>query len=564
MTMPTDSPREQIQLLRRMVEDISSELALVPLLVRILDSACELLGADDGTIGLYDADKDVIRTAAVRNMPDRELGAEMRRGVGLAGQVLATGQPLLARYGDLPNITLSELNDNHVIGVPILWRGELVGFFGIGVHAPRRFQIADIATLDLFSIHAAIAIANARRYQIEFRRTSRFELIARVAGIINQGLDLEQILQNAADAVHELLEFPNVDIPLLDPDDPSVLIVRIRGGAYKRDITGVDRIPVSQGIMGAAIRERRTQLVNDIAHDARYVRPPGVKLPRAELAVPILLGGETLGVLNVEGDATFDEIDVASVEIVAEHLAVAINNARLFEQARSAAVLTERQRLARELHDNVTQVLSSISLLSQTLVSAWQRDPAEGERRAGRLRELAQTAFAEMRALLRELTPPEKPQTQISKTGRSYLGLEQLKAHALPGALTKLLAAMVPENIELRLDFAGYRPQQVELEQVLFRVCQEAVSNVVRHSGAKRLTVAALVQPTQVCLRVADDGRGIAADSTPGIGLSSMRQRIVALGGHFQITARAPRGTLLEARLKRRDRVAGPDDPVES
>ena len=94
--------------------------------------------------------------------------------------------------------------------------------------------------------------------------------------------------------------------------------------------------------------------------------------------------------------------------IVAEHLAVAIHNARLAEQSQRVAVLEERQRLARELHDNVTQVLSSISLMAQSLSAAWRKDPADGERRAERLRELAQMAFEEMRALLRELTPGDE------------------------------------------------------------------------------------------------------------------------------------------------------------
>lgn len=539
-------------LLARLVEDIAGELALEPLLTRVVESACALLGADDGTIGLYDPARDVIRTAAAWQMPARELGSEMARGVGLAGLVLATGEPIVARYGDIASATLPELADNGVIGVPIRRGGELLGFFGIGARPPRRFDRRDVATLQSFAQHAAVAIQNARRYAHERRRTKRFELIARIASTLAADTDLHATLQKAADAIHEVLEYPNVDIPLLDPVDPSTLVVQVRGGSYKHAIAGTDRIPVARGIMGAAVREGRAQLVNDVGSDPRYVKPPGVRAPHAELAVPIRLKGEVLGVVNVESDHPFDELDQAGLEVVADYLAVAIANARLIAQAQDAAVLAERHRLARELHDNVTQVLSSINLLAQSLVPVWQRDAAEGARRVARLTELTRTAFAEMRALLHELRPTDRE--TISKSGRAYLGLERLREHALPGALTRLLAAMVPETLELELDFSGYEPQRLEHEEALFRVCQEAVSNAIRHASARRLHVSAALRDGEAVLIVADDGRGIARGRAPGIGLRSMSERVRAHGGALRIGPRSPHGTQVEARMPRADR----------
>ncbi|MBK8285060.1 MAG: GAF domain-containing protein [Ahniella sp.] len=128
--MESDSPK--IKALSRMVEDVSSELELTPLLTRLIGNACELIGADDGTIGLYDPERNVIRTEAVYHMPDRELGSEMGPGIGLAGRVLATRAPVIARYGDLARITLPELVDNQVVGMPVFWHDQLIGFFGVG------------------------------------------------------------------------------------------------------------------------------------------------------------------------------------------------------------------------------------------------------------------------------------------------------------------------------------------------------------------------------------------------------------------------------------------------
>src|SRR6188508_434638 len=136
----------------------------------------------------------------------------------------------------------------------------------------------------------------------------RLRLLARVGQIMASDLALYDMLQKTADALHELLGFDNVDLPLLDEQDPSTLVIRVRGGSYKREIRHEDRIAVSRGVMGAAIRERRTQRVDDIASDPRYVQPPSGLTMRAELAVPILHAGLPLGVVNVEGPEPFSDL----------------------------------------------------------------------------------------------------------------------------------------------------------------------------------------------------------------------------------------------------------------
>ncbi|MBP7623535.1 MAG: GAF domain-containing protein [Xanthomonadales bacterium] len=547
--------RDRLDALRQMVEDVSSELELQPLLTRLIESACRLIGADDGTIGLYVPERNVIRTAAAYRMPAGEIGAEMGPNIGLAGRVLASGEAVIARYGDLANITLLELAENRVVGLPIRWRGRLIGFFGIGASPPHVFAGSDIALLEVFARHAAIAIDNARRYDEERRRAARFALIARVTAALGASSDVDVVLQRVADAVHELLGFENIDIPLLDADDPTVLVIRIRGGHYKDRIQHEDRIPIAHGIMGAAVREGRTQCVNDVRNDPRYITPPEVPVPQAELAIPIVLGGEVLGVLNVESNRLFDALDIASLDIVASHLAVAIENARLLAEARDVAVLAERQRLARELHDNVTQILSSINLITQTLPQALRKDSAEAERRALRLHELAQSGFAELRALLRELTPPKHAnRPTISRAGRAFLGLEKLREGGLPAALTPLLKRMLPESIRLVLNIGSYELQRLDREEALFRVCQEAVSNAVRHAQATRLTIGLKLSERALTLSVLDNGRGIAADRRDGLGLGHMRERVEQLGGVFRIVPAAPQGTLIEAAVPREDR----------
>ncbi len=348
----------------------------------------------------------------------------------------------------------------------------------------------------------------------------RLRLIAQIASGLHADDSVEAMLQRAAEAIHAQLGFPKVGISLVDAGHPGTRV---------------------------------------FSADPRQSPQTGGNRPDAAREIPIRQGGNVLGVIKVEGAQPLDELDQMSLEIVADFLGVAIHNAQLLPQARESAILSERQRLARELHDNVTQILSSISLLTQTLSVAWQRDPAEGARRVQRLQQLAQTAFAEMRMLLRELAPPALPQpsTTESRRSRSFAGLELLRDHALPGALQRLLEVMAPEDLQVRLDFAAWLPQQLGTEETLYRVCQEAVSNAIRHAQTRQLWISAAVINTHAVLQVADSGRGLGSEFRPGLGLSGMRTRLENAGGHLRVTANTPRGTLIEARLPRADRATG-------
>jgi signal transduction histidine kinase len=559
--MSDNSSSSALSPLASLLAEIAQSPPLPRLLEQILEAACLPAHADTGVIGLYDSTADVMRTIAARQSVQAQMVKTCGRGEGVGGLVLATGKTFIGRYGDLPKPMVAAMIEHQVVGLPLRWRDRLLGYLSISLVPPRKFRPAQIEMIEMIASVAAIAIESAQRQDVERRSALRFELIARIAADIHREPDRDALLQRAADAIHNVLKFPNVDIPLIDEADPNTLVVRVRGGSYKRKIQQEDRLPISGGIMGAAARERKTQLVNDIGADPRYLCPPGVTPAQAELAVPICSADRVLGVLNVEGNRRFDDLDRRSLEVIADYLAVAIENARLSGRASEVAVLAERQRLARDLHDNITQILSSMSLLSQTLTAAWQRSPEEGEKRVARLQQLAQTAFAELRMLLRQLAPPEaKPAPAISRQSRSFVGLENLRLQALPGALNKLLAAMIPDGMAVKTNFSGYVPQRLENEEALYRVCQEAISNTVRHAGAKRLRIEAAVTANEAVLRVADDGNGLGSEFRPGVGLGSMRTRVEILRGHFRIAPANPHGTLVEARIPRADREGAPPD----
>jgi signal transduction histidine kinase len=518
---PTSDTRRlliQRESLRGAIESFSSELELHPLLDLILRQACALLEADRGSIGLYDEETASMEIVAEHGLPTGELGRRQGAGEGLAGLVISERRPVvLDSYASVPNPVWPELGDVAVVAVPILWEERLLGFFGLGAPAPRRFDDQTVETLTLLARHAAIAIENARRYQWEQRRTERLALIARIGHIITADLALDDLLDRAAEAIHELLGYQNVDIPLVHPRDPDTLVVRAR----------------------------RVQLVNDVSADPRYVKPPAALTVRAELAVPIVLGEHVLGVLNVESEHPFDQEDATSLQIIADHLAVAIRNARLFESASALAVLEERERLSRDLHDSVTQMLFSVTLVAQ--------DPKEGEARADRVLQLSRLALAEMRALIADLRLDVPIHDSLQ--GAAPVGLSRVRREGLPAALRGYAEEIGGGAFEVALELEGYRPQPFEREEALFRIGQEALNNVVKHAGASRVTIGLRQDRDGIHLTVADDGRGFEEAAVEpvaaagGLGLVGMRERTRAQKGDLRIESVPGQGTRMRVTM---------------
>lgn len=357
----------QQESLRQVIESISSELELRPLLTRIIRHACELIGADNGTIGLVDEQAGVIRTEAIYDMPPAELGAEMPPGVGLAGQVWLTQQPLvLNRYGDVDQPLRPELSEFTVIGLPIFWREQMIGFFGIGMAPPHRFTPHDVETLTIFARHAAIAIENARLFEAEKRRSTRIATINRIGQLITSGLGIDQLLQQAVETICDDLHLDSLGLGLIDPADPEMLILLRAVGLHAPDIPPNFRQSIHAGICGIAARTRQSVLLNDVARNPDYISMPGVDDIYAELVVPVVVGEQLLGILNFESRQPITLEDVADLEIVAHQLGVAIENARLFEaEKRRAARTAIINRVARLIAGNL-----NLEQILQTTVEA--------------------------------------------------------------------------------------------------------------------------------------------------------------------------------------------------
>ena len=538
--------------LRQIVDSIAGGEELRSILHRIIELACRALSADHGALGIYDSEEDLIRLEAVFNVSPQEIGLELRRGTGVSGRVLETRSPvLLDRYHRLEVMAAPEMADHAALGVPIFWGDQLVGTLAMTAAPPRRFCAADVELASQFASHAAIAIQYARLSALESERNSRLDLLARIGRTFAAGLQLDALCENAVEVIHQLMGYPNVGLGLVDALDPDMIVIRHHGGGF-RDVVPEQRFHVSQGVMGAAIRERRLQRVVDVHRDPRYLPIPGISGLRSEVAVPLLHGPVALGILNVESPRILTEADAANLQTVADHLAAAISNARRFEDAQRVAVLEERHRLARDLHDSITQMVFSASLMAQSLPTTWKRDAAEGERLAERMVGVTRSALTELRALLHELRPsiavPNEPNEGIPEMVR-------LKREGLAALVRSETKRMTGGALATELDLRRYRAQPFEREEALYRVFQEAVYNVTKHARATWVRIRLACESGHVVLQVTDDGVGFEPNQTPapGLGRRTMAERVEGLGGVLRTLSRPGSGATVEARVPQQE-----------
>jgi signal transduction histidine kinase len=233
---------------------------------------------------------------------------------------------------------------------------------------------------------------------------------------------------------------------------------------------------------------------------------------------------------------TFSEESLSLMSTYCDQAALAVENARLYDQIERAAVTAERNRIAHDLHDSVTQTLFSASMIADILPRLWRRNQAEAERRLQELRELTRGALAEMRTLLLELRPAALINVPLSDL------LQQL-ADSIVGR------ARVPIQVEIQ----GDAELAVNIRVALYRIAQEALNNVAKHAEATHATVLLVAEPEQAQLLIQDDGRGFVLDQVSGkcLGLAIMQERADEIGAQLMIRSQSGQGTVIHASWQR-------------
>jgi signal transduction histidine kinase len=257
---------------------------------------------------------------------------------------------------------------------------------------------------------------------------------------------------------------------------------------------------------------------------------------RSWLGVPLMTKEWVIGVLTLDYDKPgyYTPQHAKLALAMANQAAIAIENARLYQQAQQLAVLEERQRLARELHDSVSQALYGIALGARTARTLLDRDPKRVADPLNYVLSLAEAGLAEMRALIFELRP------------------ESLDTEGLVAALTKQAASMhARHNITVRTEFCEEPKLPFEVKEAFYRIAQEALNNTVKHARAGEVMLSLKCIDNKITLEVRDNGIGFDPNgSFPGhLGLKSMRERIARFGGTLELESAPGKGTCVRAQV---------------
>jgi signal transduction histidine kinase len=356
-------------------------------------------------------------------------------------------------------------------------------------------------------------------------------------------LSVETVLQRLVDVSRSLAGARYAALGV--PDGEGGFAQFLTSGMSARLVASLGPLPRTHGLLGAMLESRESYRIPDVHRDPRFRGwwPSGHPDMRSFLGVPIVAADGVIGAFYLtdkEGASEFSAADQELIELLAGHAAIAITNARLYERSRELSILDERNRVALELHDAVSQKLFGVVLAVEAADTLLGTDPTAARAQLVRLRELAHEALGELRELMLELRPPDLERDGLATTLRKHVDL---------------VGRLQPRPVEVGLTVEGALAADPGRDRELLRIAQEGLQNALRHGRAGRIAVLLSAAEDRVVLEVTDDGIGfdpLAPEiRARRLGLSSMEERARRLGGRLEIRSAAGAGTTvrLEAPL---------------
>jgi PAS domain S-box-containing protein len=373
-------------------------------------------------------------------------------------------------------------------------------------------------------------------------RTRPLATVLEVSKTLSSTLELRPLLRIVLGELETLFGYTSATIFTRESeeDDADLTVLDYRGPLKAEDLAGLrltsNDINGCRSLVGGmlVVGDQQADTEEGAACRASVPKPVARVFPhtRSLLLVPLLTRDRALGLLRIDHHepGRYSAADGHLALALASQVAIAIENAHLYDQARRLATLEERQRLARELHDSVTQTLCAMAMLGKILPRTWDRNAEEGRRSLAHLDTMTQAALAEMRTLLLELRPDTLFESSLGDLLRQ---------------LAEAYRSRVAAPIEIDVDPAPILPREVHL--ALYRVAQEALSNICKQASAPKVSVTLRATEVSARLRVADDGVDVSPSDVPEEqpGTTVMRERALAIGAALTIDSTPGRGTII-------------------
>jgi signal transduction histidine kinase len=532
--------------LRKLVEAgiaLSSELSLDAVLQRIVETAADLTGARYAALGVIDQTGNALErflTTGVDAETHAAIG-DLPHGRGILGVLIREATPL--RLHDINDDPRSVgFPPNHppmrsFLGVPILLRGFAFGnLYLTEKEGGEDFSAEDEDLATLLAGQAAVAIENARLYESATRWSRQLESLHDVVRALGEETDLEQLLELISERLRELVDARLALIALTKGDVLRIAAAMGEDGPHVQLIG--QSLDLKHSKAGRVLERRQSVRVNSILDDPEVNQEEARRLgARTGLYAPLIARGHSIGVVILHdkrgSDARFSDADLRLTEIFAARAAVAVElSERVARDALQRIVNAqevERRRLARELHDETGQALTTVLLGLKAVEDAGSEEALRSA--AAELRELVVGTLQDVRRLAVELRP------------------KALDDFGLVPALERL-AQSFTEQTGIEVDLEATLPDgrlPADTETALYRVVQESLTNVVKHAGARRISILVTPRDGAVVAVIEDDGQGFDPGSTraEGIGLVGMRERMTLLGGRLEVESRPGSGTTI-------------------
>lgn len=544
--------RELLEVGRALVADLDVESVLG----HVLETARELTGARYAALGILDERKEELERFLVLGIDEetRRLIGPLPRGRGVLGELIRRPEPLRLHdvrqhprsYGFPPGHPPM----TSFLGVPILIRGEAFGNLYLTDKARGDFDAGDEQAAVILAEWAAIAIDNARLYQDVERRRGELERVVRgleatatISRAVGFETDLERVLELIVKRGRALIDARSL-LVLLEQSDGSLKVAAAAGetaqGVAEAVIAGEGTLAGS--VLAAGAPERVPSLADRVGHGLEAV----VGDATSAIVAPLGFRGRARGVLvaldRAEGSPVLTSDDEHLLSSFGASAAIAIATAQSVEADRlrhsMRASESERRRWARELHDETLQELGGLKVLLES-AQAGSR-PGALEDAVGKAVEQLQLSIGGLQALITELRPAALDQLGVKPA-----------LEALLSRTTATSGLEISARIQLASD-TGREPTRLsgEIESTIYRLVQEALTNVVKHAEANRAWVEVSEDKQQVTVTVRDDGTGFDPDRPgAGFGLVGMRERAELVNGRLLIESSAEQGTTVRVVL---------------